>query len=135
MLNHSSPSLWLLSLSFITMPRSQQFSLGNFIKGRYEHLFLTQVWRMHSINKTVYGEIPTMFYCLSHAWWKAVLKEHKFVSGLMNIFTFVISKDFQIPIFLSFAQLNPNGYNTYICKLIVQLLKLSIQMLNTVAFF
>lgn len=74
-----------------------------------------------------------MFYCLSHAWWKAVLKEHKFVSGLMDIFErFAILKDFQIPIFLSYllSQIQMIILLVFV-KLIVQLLKLSIQMLNT----
>lgn len=36
----------------------------------------------------------------------------------MDIFTFVIFKNLQFPIFLSsyFVQPNPNGYNTCICK-------------------
>lgn len=47
----SSPSQLLQSLSFITLPRSQHFSSGNFIKWRFEHLFLIQVWRMHSYQQ------------------------------------------------------------------------------------
>lgn len=69
-----------------------------------------------------------MFYCLSHAWWKAVLKEHKFVSGLMDIFErFAILKDFQIPIFLSYllSQIQMIILLVFV-KFIVQLLKLSI---------
>lgn len=55
MLNHSSPSPFLLYLSFI-MPRTRSFSWGNFIKWKYECFFPIQICRMHSIHKILYGE-------------------------------------------------------------------------------